>query len=57
MLKKSNDKILTGVCAGIAEEFGIDPLIVRLGFLIGLFFSVGTAGFVYLILALLMPRT
>lgn len=29
-LKKSNNKIVAGVCAGIAEYFKIDPVIVRL---------------------------
>ena len=29
-LYKSNNRMLCGVCAGIAEYFGIDPTIVRL---------------------------
>ena len=30
-LYKSNDKMIDGVCAGIAEYFDIDPTLVRLG--------------------------
>ena len=34
-LYKSNDnKMIDGVCAGIAEYFGIDPTLIRLGWLI-----------------------
>ncbi|MCL2387225.1 MAG: PspC domain-containing protein [Defluviitaleaceae bacterium] len=29
-LKKSSNKVLAGVCAGIAEHFDINPLIVRI---------------------------
>ena len=29
-LYKSNNKKISGVCAGLAEYFGIDPTIVRL---------------------------
>jgi len=29
-LTRSNDKMLGGVCAGVAEHLGVDPTIVRL---------------------------
>ena len=29
-LYKSNNRMICGVCAGVAEYFGIDPTIVRL---------------------------
>ncbi|HHY74283.1 MAG TPA: PspC domain-containing protein [Bacillus bacterium] len=32
-MKSSTNKVLFGVCAGIAEFFEIDPLIVRLIFI------------------------
>ncbi|NNF03355.1 MAG: PspC domain-containing protein, partial [Rhodothermales bacterium] len=34
-LSKSRDKKLAGVAAGIAEYFGIDPTLVRIGFVVG----------------------
>ncbi|MBT4575721.1 MAG: PspC domain-containing protein, partial [Candidatus Cloacimonetes bacterium] len=49
------DKILTGVCAGIGESFGINANIVRGVFLISLLF--GFSGFfIYLILTVILPK-
>ena len=37
-LYKSNDnKMIDGVCAGIAEYFGIDPTLIRLGWVVCLY--------------------
>jgi len=48
-------KILTGVCAGIGESFGINANMVRGAFLISLFF--GFSGFIiYLFLAVILPK-
>jgi phage shock protein C len=50
------EKILTGVCAGIGESFGINANIVRGAFLISLLF--GFSGFfVYLILSIILPKS
>ena len=50
-----NEKILTGVCAGIGESFGINANFVRGAFLISLLF--GFSGFfIYLILAVILPK-
>lgn len=47
-------KILCGVCGGIAEYFNLDPVLVRLGFV--LFTGMGgTALLVYLVGAVIMP--
>ena len=37
-LDKTNGKVF-GVCAGIADYFGINPLLVRLGFVAGTLFG------------------
>ncbi len=56
-LSRSNDKVLGGVCAGIAKYFGWDPAITRLLYVI---ISVASAAFpgtlVYLILWVLLPK-
>lgn len=44
--KSSTDKLLYGVCGGIAEFFGISSLIVRLIF----FFTASVSFWIYLLL-------
>lgn len=40
--RSKSQRILGGVCGGIAEYFGVDPTIVRLGWiLLSLFWGVG----------------
>ena len=55
LYKSGKNKVLCGVCGGIAEYFNIDPLIVRLVF-VALFFGWGCGGMLYLLLWLLAPR-
>jgi phage shock protein C len=54
--KSSSDKMLSGVCGGIAEYFSIDPTIVRLLAVIGAVASFGTALVVYIVLAIVIPE-
>jgi phage shock protein C len=55
-LKKSRiDKMVAGVCGGIAEYLGWDSTIVRIIFVIIVFSSFGTMVLIYFILALIMP--
>ena len=49
------NKMLTGVCGGLSESFGINAMIIRLIFLITLFFG-GTGIIVYLILFAILPK-
>jgi phage shock protein C len=55
-LVRSNDnKMLFGVCAGLAHYLNIDPVIVRLlAVLLTLWNGIGLV--IYLILALIMPQ-
>ena len=54
LYKSTTDKKLDGVCAGIAEYFGIDPTVVRLAWVL---FSVcgGSGVLAYIICALVIP--
>ena len=55
-LKRSNDKMIAGVCGGIAERFGWPANRVRLIYVIVSIISVAFPGtLVYLILWFLMP--
>jgi phage shock protein C len=53
--KSRTDKMIAGVCGGIADYLGWDSTIVRIIFLILVFSSVGTMVLLYFILALIMP--
>ena len=53
-LKKSNNKVICGVCGGLADYFGIDATIVRL--LVCVLSCIWGAGLiVYIAAALIMP--
>lgn len=55
LYKSSKNKMLDGVCAGVAEYFNIDPTLVRIGLV--LFSAMGGAGILaYIIMAIVMPR-
>lgn len=56
-LRRSNDKMLAGVCAGIAEYFGLEVSMVRIGYVAISIFSVGFPGLVlYIAMALIIPQ-
>ncbi|MBP6635653.1 MAG: PspC domain-containing protein [Paludibacter sp.] len=55
-LKRSQNKMISGVCAGIAEYFEFDPTLVRIAYVLLSFFSAGFPGLLlYIILAIVMP--
>ena len=55
LYKSKTKKMIAGVCGGIAEYFGIDPTLVRLGF-VALSFLFGGGVLVYIIAAIIMPE-
>lgn len=55
-LKRSSDKMLAGVCAGIADYLGWETSLVRIAYVLLSIFSAGFPGIlVYLILWAVMP--
>lgn len=53
--RDEDEAVLGGVLAGLAKRFGVDPLWVRLLFVIFLFASFGTGLVVYFILWIIVP--
>ena len=53
---RSQNKILAGVCAGIAEYFDIDPNLVRLAYALLSIVSFGMGLVVYIILMIILPQ-
>ena len=57
-LTRSNNKMLGGVCAGIAEYFGVDATLVRAAYALLSCFCVGFPGVtLYIILLIIMPQS
>ena len=55
LYKSNKNKMLGGVCSGIAEYFDLDPTLVRLGWI--LFCALGGCGILaYIIAAVVIPR-
>src|SRR5207249_5978139 len=53
--RRRDGKMLAGVCAGLAEQFGISVTIVRLAFLLSALLGGGVGIIVYLALWVVMP--
>ena len=56
LYKSNQNKMIDGVCGGIAEYFGTDPTVVRL--IWALFSLMGGSGILaYIIAAIIIPRS
>ena len=54
LYKSATNRMAAGVCGGIAEYFGIDATLIRLGWV--LFCALGGSGIMaYIIAAIVMP--
>ena len=55
LYKSNKDKMVDGVCGGLAEYFGVDPTLVRLAWV--LLCAMGGSGVVaYIVAAIVIPR-
>jgi len=54
LFRSRTDRMLWGVCGGLAHYFAIDPVIVRLIFILTIFFG-GFGIMAYIILAIVVP--
>ena len=55
LYRSKTDKMISGVCGGLAQYFGVDATVVRLVFALLVFFGVGSGVLLYIILAIVMP--
>lgn len=55
-LTKSRDKVIAGVCGGVAEYFGWDPSLVRIVWAVACCFG-GTGLVAYVVAAIVMPES
>ena len=55
LYKSRKNKMIDGVCGGIGEYFGIDPTLVRLGF-VGLCVLAGGGLLAYIVALIIIPQ-
>lgn len=55
VLYRSSDRMVAGVCGGLADYLGLDRSMVRLATLIGILF-LGLSVWIYVILWLIVPE-
>lgn len=55
LYKTDYNKMISGVCNGIAEYFNIDVSLIRLLFVLATLIGFGSALLVYIVLAIILP--
>ena len=56
LYRSVDDRMISGVCAGIADYFDIDPTLVRLLFVLGSFVTGSGLFWVYVIMMIVVPE-
>lgn len=56
LVRNLNDKVLGGVCSGLANYFNADPVLIRILMALGFFFY-GTTVLLYILLWIILPAT
>ena len=56
LYRSKRDRMLGGVCAGLAEHFDVDPSVIRLVWVVVTIFSIGTGVIVYLLAWIIIPE-
>lgn len=57
LYKSKDNKVLAGVCGGIGEYFDIDPVLIRLAYLLLTVFTAFAPGIIgYVIAAMIIPE-
>ncbi len=54
LYRSRTDRKIWGVCAGLANYFGVDPTLIRVIAVVSIFFS-GAGIIAYIIMAILVP--
>jgi len=55
LYRSRRDRKIAGICAGLAEYLGVDPVLMRVAWVIFAFLSAGIAVLLYLVLILVIP--
>jgi phage shock protein C len=56
LVRRSDDRMIAGVCSGVADYLGLDPTLVRLLAVVAAICSVGGVAVAYIAAWILMPE-
>jgi len=56
LYRSDTDKMIGGICGGIAEYFTLDPTLVRIGYILLSLFTVFSGVLAYLVLWIVVPK-
>lgn len=55
LVRRSDNTVIAGVCAGIADYLGVDPMVVRIAALVSAVLGLGILVVAYLVLWAVLP--
>jgi phage shock protein C len=56
LYRSRSNRVVAGVCSGLAEYFGLDVTLVRLAFVLGIVLGLGSLLVVYLVMVFVVPE-
>jgi phage shock protein PspC (stress-responsive transcriptional regulator) len=56
LYRSDKDKMIAGVCAGLADYFALDPTLVRVGYILLSVLTAFSGVLIYLLLWIVVPR-
>ncbi|MPM54857.1 hypothetical protein SDC9_101640 [bioreactor metagenome] len=56
LYRSNTDRMLGGVCGGLAQYFNVDPTVVRLVAVLGFFLTASAAFWAYVVMWIVVPE-
>lgn len=57
LTRPTHQRMIAGVCAGLASYLGVDRALIRIAFVLAFFLGFSASFWVYLVLWLVMPES
>jgi phage shock protein PspC (stress-responsive transcriptional regulator) len=58
LYRSRENRMIGGVCGGLGEYLGIDPTLVRIGFILGSLLGwIVALGLIYMVMLIIVPET
>lgn len=57
LYRSDSEKMIAGVCGGIAEYFNLDPTLVRIGYILLSIFTIFSGVLAYIVLWIVIPHS